>query len=48
MASVRPKLDVRAGPEIAGRREQLAGVQCGHRLAAQRVGEHADGLGQMR
>ena len=46
--SVRPQLHVWPVSESVDRIEQRPGVQCRHRLAAQRVGDHADGLGEMR
>ena len=45
---VRPELHVGAVAEIVDSLEQRPGVQCRHRMAAQRVGHHADRLGQMR
>ena len=45
---VRPQLHVRPVTEVVDRIEQRPGVQRRHRMAAQRVGDHPDGLGQVR
>src|SRR3954447_21898298 len=43
-----PELHVRSVAEIVDRIEQRPGVQRGDRVAAQRIGDDADGLHQMR
>src|SRR5262245_29514825 len=44
---VRPELHIRSGTEAVYRVEQRPGVQRGDRVAAQCVGDDADGLGEM-